>query len=329
MKNLIEQINSGYIPTEFLYTAPRKEIDLHLQSQLYSRGIKFLGNFFPSGSELFSKIVQQPEYYLDQDEINLISSLITDNFARNLHSDLVVTELGPGNGSKTSIFLNKLRSNILYQPIDVSYDFIKATIKNVEAAVPHVIGINPICSDFFNLRNKFNNFAMKKSDILLFLGTTISNFTRKEAEILLGAVSNKYLKNGGFLVIGHDANHDFEKLSLAYDDSRGFTRAFVIGALLRLRDEYQADIDLDHFSYIKFFDYRKSEMNMGLNVNHEQVISTSHGDLNFCRNSFLRAGRSKKYTVEDIQNIVSKFSLSPNRQAISPNGYSLQVFQKT
>jgi uncharacterized SAM-dependent methyltransferase len=82
------------------------------------------------GSELFSQIMQLPEYYLTNSERELIeqnADQIADNFGNEPFN---LIELGAGNGRKTNVLINSLikhNKDFRYTPVDIS----KSAIVNI------------------------------------------------------------------------------------------------------------------------------------------------------------------------------------------------------
>ncbi|HBY61628.1 MAG TPA: hypothetical protein DEH78_17540 [Solibacterales bacterium] len=77
----------------------------------------------------------------------------------------------------------------------------------------------------------------------LFLGSTIGNFARSEAQAFLSDVAARLLP-GDYLLLGTDLQRDPARLLPAYDDPLGLTASFNKNVLLRMNRELGADFDL-------------------------------------------------------------------------------------
>src|SRR5437667_397099 len=72
--------------------------------------------------------------------------------------------------------------------------------------------------------------------LFLFLGSTIGNFDREEAQKFLKQVRNR-LAPGDALLLGTDLVKPVDQLLMAYNDSIGVTAAFNLNVLARINRE--------------------------------------------------------------------------------------------
>jgi L-histidine Nalpha-methyltransferase len=84
--------------------------------------------------------------------------------------------------------------------------------------------------------------------VILFLGSNIGNFQRKEAVTFLHKLQ-KSLNKGDLLLIGFDLKKDPRIILHAYDDNKGITAAFNYNLLIRMNDELDADFILPQYSH--------------------------------------------------------------------------------
>jgi L-histidine Nalpha-methyltransferase / hercynylcysteine S-oxide synthase len=72
-----------------------------------------------------------------------------------------------------------------------------------------------------------------KSKTVLWLGSSIGNFTRQEAHDFLQSYAEGALKTGSDdrLIVGIDANSEHGKILRAYNDDQGVTREFILNGL--------------------------------------------------------------------------------------------------
>jgi uncharacterized SAM-dependent methyltransferase len=246
----------------------------------------------PSGAELFARIERHPDYYVGSSEEALLRNLEVKSLSKNA----IVTELGPGDGRKAAIFfsLDPLSTDITYQAIDTSGDFLEMTAAKISAFKN--IDQKMHCGDFFSVPGSFD-----KADTVLFLGTTISNFDRATAEKLLAHIRNGYLKEGGTLILGQDSNHDLARLQCCYNDNDKHTATFVLNALRSIKQHYLPSLDLNTFTYHAYFDQRSETMRMGIYVTQGSFIETEFGPICFERGEFISVGQSRKYSIESIK----------------------------
>ncbi|HYQ81223.1 MAG TPA: L-histidine N(alpha)-methyltransferase, partial [Anaeromyxobacteraceae bacterium] len=84
--------------------------------------------------------------------------------------------------------------------------------------------------------------------LVLFLGSNLSNFDRREARTFLGEVRACLAPGDGFL-LATDLDKEPERLLPAYDDALGVTAAFNRNLLVRLNRDFDADFDLQAFAH--------------------------------------------------------------------------------
>src|SRR5277367_5207406 len=96
------------------------------------------------GSRIFENITELAEYYPTRTERNILASCSDDIIAAACpdRSEAVrLVELGAGTASKTTILLDaaaRLRSEVLYAPVDVSSDALDVACETITASLPEV-----------------------------------------------------------------------------------------------------------------------------------------------------------------------------------------------
>ena len=99
--------------------------------------------------------------------------------------------------------------------------------------------------------------------LVLFLGSTIGNFSRLAATKFLQSIRGM-LKPGDSLLLGTDLMKPLPALIAAYDDPIGVTAAFNLNLLARINRELDGDFPLDAFEHVARFnpDARSIEMHL-------------------------------------------------------------------
>ena len=211
------------------------------------------------GSRLFRQIMELPEYYLTRAEYKIFAEqadAIYDAFTSGAEAiDLI--ELGAGDGTKTAVLVEKfLRegADFTYSPIDIAQEAIDALTSKFREKFPQ-LRINPHRGDYFKVLGSLRN-GSKRRKVLMFLGSNVGNFQRKQAVDFfrqLRAVMNPNDR----LFVGFDMQKDPRVIVGAYDDPNGVTAAFNLNLLRRINRELGADFDLTKFSH--YAQYRPVE----------------------------------------------------------------------
>ena len=99
-------------------------------------------------------------------------------------------------------------------------------------------------------------FDAQSCKSVLWLGSSLGNFTRPEAAQFLKAFVDGGLSPGDSFLIGIDCNDDAEAIELAYGDPAGVTTAFTLNGLdhatriLRQAGYTKADISASKFEHV-------------------------------------------------------------------------------
>lgn len=165
------------------------------------------------------------------------------------------------------------------------------------------------------------------ADVVLFLGTTISNFEPETAALLLARIATDYLKPGGLLVIGQDGNQDAESLSHCYDDRRHHTAVFVMNGLRQIRRDIAPAIDLSQFRYRAQFDRESRMMRMGIESTVDQAYDIGGQIVGFAQGEFIQVGQSHKYTGDEVREMAAEAGYAAVKSVSSPEGVNLHFFR--
>lgn len=323
LKGLTQEFGQKTIPTSYIYSLP--SVILTEEEKAFFKekvGYKIgLNNSLPSGAGLFAQITHDPDYYVGKVE----DQLILRRKADKLFKGAVVTEFGPGDGTKTLHYLNhsKNAEDITYQAIDVSEGFLTMTSALLEGNKKILNRPVTCCADFFKASVPF-----QKADTVLFLGTTVSNFDPTQTQNLLETIRNKYIKEGGFLLLGQDGNQDKESLNLCYDDRHKNTAAFVMNGLRQIRRDFLPQLDLNAFEYEAHFQERTHTMRMGIRcLKNFSVSSDDFSRISFAEGEFIQVGQSRKYPAGFVGKLLAQAGFKTECVLSSAQNYNLHVAQ--
>lgn len=197
------------------------------------------------GSELFEEICAQPEYYQTRTEAALLERHAAD-IAQHT-GPVTLVELGSGSSVKTDLLLSayaERAEGVTYVPIDVSFAALKEAIGRLGLKRPEVqvVGVHGTYEDAFPL------LASASPNLVVFLGSTIGNFSQPEAEEFWGQLG-EHLGPGDHVLLGVDLVKEPSVLEAAYNDEAGVTAAFTNNLFARMNRELDSGLDLDTITH--------------------------------------------------------------------------------
>jgi dimethylhistidine N-methyltransferase len=227
------------------------------------------------GSALFEAITALDEYPLTRAEERVIARHAGDLAAR-APSGPIVIELGAGSGRKTRRILEALaaRGPVEYRPIDVSRAALDVCTKAVAGVAP-VVAIED--SYLRGLARALEDRGDRPA-LVLFLGSTIGNFSREHAAEFVRAV-RAALAPGDMLLLAADLVKPVAELVLAYDDPTGVTAAFDRNVLARINRELDGDFDLRAFRHEARWNQAERRIEMHLVATRPIVAHVAAADI--------------------------------------------------
>ncbi|MGH7652133.1 MAG: L-histidine N(alpha)-methyltransferase [Gemmatimonadaceae bacterium] len=259
------------------------------------------------GSELFEEITQLPEYYLTRAERALLEGKIPA-IVQSVHPCSLV-ELGAGSATKTRIILDAMRESgcaECYVPIDVSRDFLEAAAAQLREDYPEV-RILPVVSD---ITEPFVLPPVASPTMVVFLGSTIGNFSRDQAIRLLSHIAHAMSPADRFL-LGADLVKDSDTITRAYNDAQGVTAAFNLNVLERLNRELGADFPLADFEHRAFYNEPQRRIEMHLVARRPLEVKIPEiGRVDFQKGETIRTELSYKYDRSTLEEILTASGLA-------------------
>ena len=289
------------------------------------------------GSKLFEEICDQPEYYLNRIEAQILKKSASQIIDILDEKAISVIELGNGNSQKTRILLRPFLANwknVSYFPIDVSLKMLKKSIRDLSREYSN-LRIFGVCSDYVKGLIKINEFMKFKRNIpnkrlIIFLGSSIGNFDPKEASAFLYSLS-KYIRNDDALLIGFDLEKDKSILEKAYNDKKGITSQFNLNVLSRINKELDGGFELSSFEHKSFYNLREHRIEMHLESNLDQKvrIGAIGKEFHFKEGETIHTENSYKYSKNRLYALVKNAGLQVIANFTDPkNQYSLILLKK-
>jgi dimethylhistidine N-methyltransferase len=255
-----------------------------------------------TGDYLFQRIMELPEYYLTQCELEIfqnhkdrIADLIGDG-------DINLVELGAGDGKKTEVLLEYFFRKGLrfeYIPIDISETAVHGLICKLNHYSPR-LRIEGLVAEYFDGLRWLSSMNHKRN-IVFFLGSNIGNFSQSETRTFLHSLWNS-LNHRDYLVIGFDLKKDIQLLLKAYNDSQGVTAQFNLNLLQRINEELGGNFNLDRFQYYSSYNVFTGAIESYLISSQKQTvyIQTLNQSFSFEAWEPLHTEYSHKYLLSDI-----------------------------
>ncbi|KID99569.1 DUF323 domain protein, partial [Metarhizium majus ARSEF 297] len=194
------------------------------------------------GLQLFEDITYLDEYYLTNDEIELLKKHSVE-IAATIPDGAMVIELGSGNLRKVCLLLQAFedaRKSIDYYALDLSK-------KELERTLSHVPDFKYVrCHGLLGTYDDGTVWLKQPSIVdrpkcILHLGSSIGNFHRDEAAEFLQSYAD-ILKPQDSMVVGLDSCGNPDKIYHAYNDSKGITHEFILNGLINANRIYGQEI---------------------------------------------------------------------------------------
>ncbi len=257
-----------------------------------------------TGSQLFEKITELPEYYLTRTERSILEQYAAD-ILHQAGPSLTLVELGAGTATKTCILIEELlhrQARTLFYPIDVSPSALELAVRQLANEFP-ALRVNPIVADYTGGVPALSRITGRK--LVLYIGSSIGNFEPPHAIRILRRI-RQTLRPGDALLLGADYSKSSKILLPAYDDAQGVTASFSKNVLARLNRELDADFNLDAWQHIALWNRRCSRMEIYLQSLTEQTafLPALDLDVKFTAGERIHTENSYKYTDAMIASIL-------------------------
>jgi L-histidine N-alpha-methyltransferase len=277
------------------------------------------------GSELFEAITLQPEYYPTRAEREILETEVGD-WIRALKPRALV-ELGAGSAEKTRVLLEAMLegaagSRVLYAPVDVSGDFLRASAERLAEEYP-TLDVEPMVAD---LTEEFTlSDALPRPLVVAFLGSTLGNFGRGEAARLLERAARP-LRGDDRLLLGVDLKKDPALLDAAYNDGAGVTAEFNLNVLRVLNRELGADFDVGAFRHHAFYDAGNGRVEMHLVATMPMRVRIPEvGAYELDVGDSILTEISRKYDRAEVDSTLEGAGLAVEHWFETPPGYAVVV----
>jgi dimethylhistidine N-methyltransferase len=248
-----------------------------------------------TGSDLFVRISELPEYYVTRTETEILRQHAPEMAASiGAHAELV--GFGTGAGIKTRMLLEQLEDPIAYVPVDISKQRLFESAEALSLAMPH-LEILPVCADYLQSIHLPKPARTPEHIAVYFPGSTIGNLEPEMARDFLRRVCRLCGQSGG-LIIGVDLQKPRAVLEAAYNDSAGVTAAFNLNLLVRANRELGADFDLSSWQHRAIYNQSLGRIEMHLVSTRAQTVHLGGREFHFLEGENIITEYSYKHTPE-------------------------------
>jgi dimethylhistidine N-methyltransferase len=313
--------------TEIISLHPIADFAADVRAGLTKSGQKELSSNYlydALGSALFNAITELPEYglfraderILREHAYEIVHPLLRAKASPNIPENVVVTELGSGSGKKTRWILEALarHQHTTYYPIEIS----PAALAQCVNELSQLDRVNVIGIERDYLEGLARVTAQRSSNerlLVMFLGSTIGNFHRADAEQFLSDLRRNLIP-GDALLLGVDLVKPLDQTIAAYDDAMGVTAAFNLNLLTRINRELGADFDLKEFRHCARYNPTERRIEMHLVSLRDQTVTipTANCIVPFRSGETIFTESSYKYRPSEIIELAERAGFRAHAQ---------------
>jgi L-histidine N-alpha-methyltransferase len=272
----------------------------------------------PLGSALFDAICHLPWYPITRAESRLLQTW-SPELHRRLGRVSTIVELGPGNGEKLKLLLERggwNRTPLEVHFVDVSSRALETAARTL-ASLERVRVVAHAAEYDAGLRDVASAARGDGPALVLFLGSNIGNFDPAQAEHLLAAIRES-LSEGDALLLGTDLIKREADLLLAYDDPLGVTAAFNRNLLVRINRELGGTFAVEQFAHRASWNRAHSRMEMYLVARSRQHLRIGALPMEFTMEAGERiwTESSYKYRPDAVSDMLARASFRTTAQWI-------------
>jgi L-histidine N-alpha-methyltransferase len=279
------------------------------------------------GSELFRKIMDLPEYYLTDCEMEILQTHGHEISDVVCTEGMNIVELGAGDGLKTKVILDKLsekKVSFSYNPIDISESAIRGLSAELQEILP-AVDVHGLVADYFD---GICWLSERKhcGSLVLFLGSNIGNFTPGERGSFLDSLWNA-MDNGDYVLIGFDLKKDINVIKQAYDDSEGITAEFNYNLLRRINRELGGDFDIEKFNFHSIWNPKEGAIESFLvsTVQQRVYIEKLAQTFEFEAWEPIHTESSYKFTRKEVDMLAARTGFEPLEYFADNRGYFMNA----
>ena len=277
------------------------------------------------GDELFVKIMNMPEYYLTDAEMEIFQTRqdeIIQKLGISKDRTFELIELGAGDGTKTIHLLRRLLEegfDFNYNPVDISQNALDGLEQMLAEKLPN-LSVSKQQGDYFKVLKDLQK--VKHQKVVLFLGSTLGNMMDNKAAQFIYDLGSS-LDKGDKLLLGLDLIKDKDIVLPAYNDASGFTRAFNLNLLERINRELGANFNIDQFDHAPTYTKEEGVARSALVSKTDQHvhISALGRGFDFKTGEKIHTEISRKYSAELLKELIQDTDFHLQDMITDSNNY--------
>jgi dimethylhistidine N-methyltransferase len=283
-----------------------KEVLLGLTGEKKTLPSKLL--YDATGSELFQRITELPEYYVTRTERKLLETRAADIVAAvpfYAARERALVEFGASDETKAVSLLDAVESRFsAYLAIDISPSVLGPIRTRMQVSHPH-IKVETLLADFLQplaIPETFSEMHM----VAFLPGSTIGQLSPAAVVLFLENVRRALTgATRPAFVIGTDQCRDAARVLPAYDDSAGISRAFNLNILSHINHLAHGDLDLNSFGRKVLWNPREERIEMYLESRCAQSARIGGRSIDFAEGETIQIGVSYKFGKERFLSIAA------------------------
>lgn len=234
---------------------------------------------------------------------------------------------------KTKILLDAIvqsGKSVMYFAVDLSEKSLRDSLAPLAQAFPsiHFVGLLGTYDD--SLLWAQSNIRTDLPKLFFWLGSSIGNMIRSEAATFLKSVQEIAMNHRDLFICGIDRRNDPAKVRLAYDDSEGLTRLFIMNGLDHANAILGKSVfDLRRFEYVSIVNEREGRHEAYYKSLEDQELDVQGSKMYLEKDEWINVEYSYKYSAEEVKTLVNAIGLHlMGKWTDSQNLYDLHLFQK-
>ncbi|MVN22799.1 L-histidine N(alpha)-methyltransferase [Mucilaginibacter arboris] len=284
-----------------------------------------------AGDILFQEIMNCPEYYLTNCEMEIFSEQTAGlaEVVLNGFREFDLIELGAGDATKSTHLLRHLleiKADFTYLPIDISSHVIEELEQTLPAKLPG-LKLQGLNGDYFDMLKEARVMSDRPKVVLL-MGSNIGNMPVKEAYMFCAALRQQ-LSPGDLALIGFDLKKNPKTILAAYDDAAGITKNFNLNLLKRINNELNVNFKLNQFDHYATYDPESGSCKSYLISLVKQEVQIGESELiQFEENEFIDMEISQKYTLQQTDDMALNAGFEPVKHFFDSKNWFVDVVWK-
>ena len=275
-----------------------------------------------AGSQLFEQICELDEYYLTRSEREILEREAA-TLAAMLPQHGKLVELGSGSSRKTRLLIEAFMEDYRdceYCPIDISRELLLDSAKQLLEEYPR-LSITAV-ADHYDAALKTLSGSFHVPTLVLWLGSSIGNLERKEAESFLATLRSQMSEEDRFL-LGVDLRKEPAVLKAAYNDSQQVTAAFNLNLLQRMNRELGADFKIENFKHQAEYNDLAGRIEMYLESRVKQEVSfpSQTQVTHFEEGERILTEHCYKYSPEELAQLAESAGFKPDASWLDQQEY--------